>query len=237
MAGWLWFWFWLCISSGLANGKLKERNFRFVIEKFQFKSASKLLFEDFNYKVTKFRNRSYLNCNFMIQRNVDQLDIDMQLDMLRPNSQILRLYKIRMDACQFLTTVHKNPLINILASRFMNVSNVNLTCPLINHFNYSISDCHLVEADFPSYIPECQLKGLTKFYTKNKLSLIMAFLGSVIHNNTITIRYKIGIWMNRTFHAMYPKFFSDIHNECSDFVCFDDDSAIKLYTDHTGCKG
>lgn len=132
MAGWLWFWFWLCILSGLANGKLKERNFRFVIDTFKLKSASKGLFEDYNCKVTQSRNRSYLTCNFILQRNIDQVDIDMQLDMLRPNGQILRLYKIRMDACQFLTTVHKNPLFNILAARIMNVSNVNLKCPLIS---------------------------------------------------------------------------------------------------------
>jgi len=130
MAGWLWFW--LCILSGLADGKPKERNFRFVIDKFEFKALSKGLFEYYNCKVTQSRNRSYLNCNFMLQRSVDQVDIDMQLDMLRPNTRILRLIKIRMDACQFLSTMHKNPLLNIVSKRFMNGTNVDLECPLMS---------------------------------------------------------------------------------------------------------
>lgn len=131
-------WFWLCtsISLGLlyfmAEGKPEERNFWIVLNQYSSKRVVKELFEDQNCILTQLRNRSYLDCNLILQRNVERVELEAQLDMLRPNNQMIRLYNIRLDACEFWTLVHNNPLVNILAKSFIKVIDKNLKCPLIS---------------------------------------------------------------------------------------------------------
>ncbi|KAH8415114.1 hypothetical protein KR215_003644, partial [Drosophila sulfurigaster] len=179
-------WFWLCTFLGLlaldVDGKSDVRNYWVIIEKITLKRIAKEYVNDINCVLTQRHNNSIVDCNLILQRNVKNIKMEVYLDMMRPNTQNLRLFNTQLEVCEFWTLAHKNPLLNILTSTFTRVIDSNIKCPLRAHFNYSVHHWHMDESDFPSYIPECQLKGNTKFFTNNKMALIMNFLGSIVHN-------------------------------------------------------
>ncbi|KAH8273897.1 hypothetical protein KR044_002959 [Drosophila immigrans] len=162
--------------------KSEERNYWIVIEKISFKRVAQEYLNKVKCEVTQLQNRSYVDCNLILQRDIENINMELHVDIKKMNKQNMRLFSAQLELCDLSTLVHKNPFINILMKSFINVINTNVKCPLRAHFNYTVHNWHMVETDFPSYTPECQLRGNTKFFTNNKMALIMNFWGSIVHN-------------------------------------------------------
>lgn len=129
MSGWLWFLIYLALSTlTLKAVATQQRNFRFIISDFYFKPTVAGFFESINWEL---RNYSSISAFLILERNIDELEMETSLDMLRPNKQLMRLYHMRLDACQFLTTIHKNRIFNLFAKSVNRGSKGLLKCPLI----------------------------------------------------------------------------------------------------------
>ncbi|XP_064553561.1 uncharacterized protein LOC135438930 [Drosophila montana] len=144
---------------------------------------SKDLFEEFNCKLTKSR---YFNCNMIVRRNIEQLDVEATLDMLKSNNQSIRFFQEYLDVCQFFSTPHKNRLFGLVAKRLTNSLNGSLKCPVVANFNYTLNNYYLAETDFPNYVPESQFRTMMKFYTYKKLILRLGFSGRVQYKKLTT---------------------------------------------------
>ncbi|XP_030243540.1 uncharacterized protein LOC115563939 [Drosophila navojoa] len=171
MSGWLWFL--ICLGLSVAA---QQRSFRFVVNNFYVRPTVPDIFESINWTQP---NRSTLNIAWILKRQIDQLDLETSLDMIRSDKQQLRLYHIHLDACKFLTTIHKNRIFTLFAKSVMRGSNGHLKCPLKPNLNYTISNMHLSEDDFPQYVPECHFKAMTKFYIHQKVAIRMLLEGEV----------------------------------------------------------
>lgn len=117
--------FFLCV-----DGKSEERKFRLIVEEFVPRIMAKDLFDDFSCEVTELRNRSYINCIMRLNRNIDQFELDTSLDMIRPNQQTLRIYKVHFNGCQLFTTMFKVRMFHLLAESINGSVKDRLKCPL-----------------------------------------------------------------------------------------------------------
>jgi len=126
-------WFWLCFLLGLfhfvVDEKIEDRNFWNVMDKIVTKRVAKEYFEDQNCLLRQYQNRSYMDCFFIFQRNVKRLQLEAQLDMFRPNNKTIRLVNVRLEVCDILTMVDKNPLVNIYAKTWLQLKDKNFNCP------------------------------------------------------------------------------------------------------------
>lgn len=126
----LWFGFTLGLIFLLIDGKVEERNFRIIIEEFTSKAGIIDLFDNLRCNVTQLNSRSFINCNFRLNQQIEEVQMDSTLDLLRPNKPVIRLYNVHFDACQYLTMSHKNPLFNVFTKSIKTAFNDTLTCPL-----------------------------------------------------------------------------------------------------------
>lgn len=186
----------------LPVGKPEERNFRIIIEEFVPKAAFTTLFDDLSCKLKQINMRSYLTCNFRLNRQIDEVKMNSSLDLLRPNKPVVRLYNVHFDACQYLTMHHKNPLFSVFTKSINDAFNDTLKCPLkavneeiilkfhsltknffffLQNFNYTLSNWFINENNFPSIVPECNVKALTKLYMEKKVTLTLILRGRVMH--------------------------------------------------------
>ncbi|EDW13448.1 uncharacterized protein LOC6578084 [Drosophila mojavensis] len=171
MSGWLWFL--VCLGFSIAA---HHRSFRFEVNNFYIRPTVRDIFESINWTQP---NRSTLSIAWILKRQIDQMDLETSLDIIKSDKQKMRLYHIRLDACKFLTTIHKNRIFTLLAKSVNRGSNEHLKCPLKPSFNYTISNMHLSEDDFPQYVPECHFKAISKFYIHQKVAVRMLLEGEV----------------------------------------------------------
>ncbi|XP_030079093.1 uncharacterized protein LOC115482927 [Drosophila hydei] len=172
-------WLWILICLGLSTSA-EQRSFRFVIKEFYIKPTVPDVMESVNWTMP---NRSTISIALILKREIDKMDLETSLDVIRTGKQIMRLYQIRLDACQFLTTIHKNRIFNLFANSVNKGSNGYLRCPLKPNFNYTLVNWYMDEKYFPNYVPECNFRVSTKFYSHSKMIVTSLNLGSVVFNN------------------------------------------------------
>lgn len=122
MSGWLWFL--VCLGFSIAA---HHRSFRFEVNNFYIRPTVRDIFESINWTQP---NRSTLSIAWILKRQIDQMDLETSLDIIKSDKQKMRLYHIRLDACKFLTTIHKNRIFTLLAKSVNRGSNEHLKCPL-----------------------------------------------------------------------------------------------------------
>lgn len=131
MAGWLP----LAILFGfpflVLAGTEDQRNFRCYIEDFIVKPVAKDLIDVFTCTVSRPNNRSFINCNVRVNRNIYELDMESTMDMILPNNHMRRLYNAHFNACTFLVILHKTRLFHVIAKNFAKVFEGNVTCPVV----------------------------------------------------------------------------------------------------------
>lgn len=108
----------------------QKRNFRFVFDVVTVKHWAPDLVEELNYTMVQHNNRSYISGHLILKRNIDSLYVNTTMDFWKNGKEKRRLYNMQMDACQFLTIIHKNRLLNIFAKSFQTHTNGKLICPL-----------------------------------------------------------------------------------------------------------
>lgn len=128
------FFLWSGFALGLlflrVDGKVEERNFRIIIEELTPKTGVIDIFDELRCKVTQLNSRSFINCNIRLNQQIAEMQMDSTLDMFRPNKPVIRLYNVHLDACEYLTMSHKNPLFNLFKKKFQAAFNNTLACPL-----------------------------------------------------------------------------------------------------------
>lgn len=122
MSGWLCFL--ICLSLSAAA---QQRRFIFVVNNFYIRPTVPGIFESINWTQP---NRSTLSVALILKRQIDQMDLETSMDYIKPDKQRIRLYHIHLDACKFLTTIHKNRIFALFARSVNRGSNGNLNCPL-----------------------------------------------------------------------------------------------------------
>ncbi|KAH8246578.1 hypothetical protein KR032_008880 [Drosophila birchii] len=157
MKTWLWI-RWLLIFKCVSTS---QRNFRISIDDVSIKIFAPDILEKFDCQVLQIDNRSYVNCQLMLNRYIGQLYARSSLDFLKPNGQAMKLYDARLDACLFMGSVHKNRFFNIYAKALKKYS--NLKCPLKPNFTYTLEKLYLDEQDFPVFVPFGSFRSQTEF--------------------------------------------------------------------------
>ncbi|XP_032584505.1 uncharacterized protein LOC6578083 [Drosophila mojavensis] len=128
MAGWFKLSLFLILLTLGLDAKKDQRKLKVVIDTFYVKHHDPDLFEELKCVVTQ-ANRSYLSCNMILRRSIDQAEMITNFDIIKANNQTMKLYNNRMDFCQYFTALHKN-------------------------FNYTLTDWYMAEKHVPNYLPE-----------------------------------------------------------------------------------
>lgn len=131
MAGWMR----LSILFGfpilILAGTVDDRKFHCYIEDFIVKPVAKDLIDDSTCTISRPNNRSFINCNVRVNRNIYELEMDSTMDMILPNNHMRRLYNVHFNACTFLVNIHKARVFDIIAKSFAKVFEGNMTCPVV----------------------------------------------------------------------------------------------------------
>ncbi|KAH8263871.1 hypothetical protein KR038_008398 [Drosophila bunnanda] len=157
MKTWLWI-RWLLILKCVSTA---DRNFRISIDDVNIKIFDSDLIEKFDCQVLQIANKSYVNCQVLVNRYIGQLNARSTLDFWKPNGQAMKLYDAQLDACLFMGSVHKNRFFNIYAKALKKYS--NLKCPLKPKFTYTLEKLSLDEKDFPAFVPIGSFRSQTEF--------------------------------------------------------------------------
>ncbi|XP_041448434.1 uncharacterized protein LOC121403768 isoform X2 [Drosophila obscura] len=106
-----------------------ERNFRFILDEIIVSSLDPDFVETFEFQISQINNRSYVDSQMVLKRNVDSLGAHATLDFAKKNSKVsqMRLYDVQVDACLFLGKSHRNRLFKMYAKGLKKFS--NLSCP------------------------------------------------------------------------------------------------------------
>ncbi|XP_016978109.1 uncharacterized protein LOC108043809 [Drosophila rhopaloa] len=160
-----WFWIrWLLIFKCVSTA---QRNFRIFYDDVNVKIFDMDRVEKFGCQVLQMNNRSYTNCQVRLRHNIIKLTVRTALDFFKQNGQSMKLYDVRLDACRFMDTVHKNRMFNIYAKSLKKLS--NLKCPLKANFNYTLEKLYLDEQDFPSFVPFGTFRSFSEFYVNQSI--------------------------------------------------------------------
>ncbi|XP_020809340.1 uncharacterized protein LOC110185029 [Drosophila serrata] len=159
-----------------------ERNFRVHFDEFAMKYMVPDVFEKMDCQLYYINNRSYVNAEMILKRNIGEINVRASMDFWKTNNRQkkVKLYDVQVDGCSFLRSVHKNKLFNIYVKSFKKHANVNLVCPLKANFSYKLQDWYLDELDLPPFSPIGQFRTVTKYYTQNRLALNLVTSGEIV---------------------------------------------------------
>lgn len=129
MAGWLRLPMWLIFLILVVDANSEERKFKLVIDSFFVKHTAPELFEVLNCVLTQ-GNRSYVSCNMILRRSINQVEMITTFDIIKANNQTMRIYNTRMDFCKYFTTLHKVRIFRIFAKSFQTKLGEMIKCPL-----------------------------------------------------------------------------------------------------------
>ncbi|EDV58664.1 uncharacterized protein LOC6542532 [Drosophila erecta] len=157
----------------------ERRNFRIVIDHITTKIFDNKTIEKLSCQVEQSSNRSYVNCDLLLNCEVVKLDARNVVSFLKPNGQEMKLYEGRSDACILIGSFQRNRLVNIFSKNFKRYS--NLQCPLKANFNYTVKNLYVDEQDLPTFVPSGGFRSIIEFYlNKTFMSTRVITQGSVI---------------------------------------------------------
>ncbi|KAH8260233.1 hypothetical protein KR026_006650 [Drosophila bipectinata] len=155
---------WFCIWWIVTFGSLSSahRNFEIITDEVSAKVFDTTLLKQFDCQTTKINNRTYVDCQILLNQKVEQFYVRVSLDLSKLNGPVMKLYDVKLEACSFVRTLHKNRFFNIYSKYLKKFS--NLECPLKANFLYKLEKLYLDEEDFPSFVPAGSFRSLIQFY-------------------------------------------------------------------------
>ncbi|XP_016998286.2 uncharacterized protein [Drosophila takahashii] len=154
-----WFWIrWLLIFRCASTA---QRNFHIILDNVTTRIFDSGTIEKLGCQVQQINNRSYVNCQMLLNREIVKMDVRTVLDFKKPNGQAMKLYDARVDACLLMGSYHKNRFLNIYSNNF---KKSNMRCPLKANFNYTQEGMYLDEQEFPTFVPSGTFRCLCNFY-------------------------------------------------------------------------
>ncbi|KAH8273898.1 hypothetical protein KR044_002958, partial [Drosophila immigrans] len=158
----------------------EKRKFQLIFDGVEIKSWAPDLIDEINSTLVQINNRSIINGYLILKRNVDKLDVNTTMDFWKVNNERRRLYSLQMDACRFLTMIHKNNLLSIFSKSFKKHTDSSLKCPLRAKHNYTLQNWYLDEKDFPSYVPEGGFQTITEYIINRRRILRIVTRGRIV---------------------------------------------------------
>ncbi|XP_016961626.1 uncharacterized protein LOC108032328 [Drosophila biarmipes] len=155
-----WFLIFKCVNTS-------QKNFQIIVDDVGAKILNKETIEKLDCQVVQSDNRSIVNCQMLLNREVPKVDIRTALEYKRASGPAMKLYDARLDACLFMGSAHKNRFFNIYSKNFRKFS--NLQCPLKANFNYTLEGFYVDEQEFPSSVPSGTFRCLSEFYLNKTL--------------------------------------------------------------------
>ncbi|KAH8340561.1 hypothetical protein KR059_001214, partial [Drosophila kikkawai] len=194
----LWFNLFICVNT-------EERGFRVKLDEFSVRYKVRDLIEHIDFRIAQINNRSYVNGEMALKCVVRDIDMHTTMDFWKANNQNkIKLYDVRLDACEFLRTAHRNGLFNIYVKSFRKHTKADLNCPLKTvsprhtfiyrngtvlhyndfpqNYNYSLRNWHMDEKDLPPYVPFGKFRTITEYFTQQRLALRIVTQGKVVIN-------------------------------------------------------
>ncbi|EDV33189.1 uncharacterized protein Dana_GF20037 [Drosophila ananassae] len=159
-----------------------ERSFRVKLTEFSVKYKDTSVVRNAGFRITELNNRSYVNGELSFKSDVPEIDMRTTMDFWKHNNtkRKFKLYDVRVDACLFLRTVHRNSLFNIYVKSFKKHTNANLVCPLKKNFNYTLNNWFMEENDLPVFIPLGTFRTISEYFLlKRKLGLRIETYGQI----------------------------------------------------------
>ncbi|KAH8266601.1 hypothetical protein KR018_002931 [Drosophila ironensis] len=171
--------FWIGWFLIFTNGCTAQRKFRIVIDEVNIKSFDMDTLRKFECQVFQTNNRSYVDCQIIINRNIDKFMARTALELSKPNGQAMKIFDAQLDACLFMKSTHKNKFFSIYKKALQKYS--NLQCPLKANFLYKLEKLSLNEQDFPSFIPFGKFRSVTDFYiNQSRISIRVVVRGKIV---------------------------------------------------------
>ncbi|XP_017105293.2 uncharacterized protein [Drosophila bipectinata] len=174
--------FWILWFGIIIQVTSSERTFRVKLTEFSVKYRDTNIVRNADFRITLMNNRTYVNGEMSLKSDVPEIDLRTTMDFWKHNNtkRKFKLYDVRVDACLFLRTVHRNSLFNIYVKSFKKHTNANLVCPLKKNFNYTLNNWYMEENDLPGFIPLGVFRTITDyFFLQKKLGLRIETWGQV----------------------------------------------------------
>ncbi|XP_050741559.1 uncharacterized protein LOC108032330 [Drosophila biarmipes] len=160
-----------------------ERSFRIYFDEFAIKYKVADIFEKVECHLSQLNNRSYINAEMILKREVNDMTIRATMDFWKPNSQInMKVYDVRLDGCDLLRSINKNKLLNLYVKTFKKHASVTLSCPFKANYSYKMVDWFMEENDLPPYMPVGKFRTLTEYFTRQRLAIRVVAHGNVSAN-------------------------------------------------------
>ncbi|XP_017068039.1 uncharacterized protein LOC108105811 [Drosophila eugracilis] len=158
-----------------------ERNFRINFNEFAIKYKMPDIFAKVNCQLNQLNNRSYVNGEMVLKRDVGDLNVRATMEFWKPKAQNkIKLYDVRVDGCVLLRSIHQNKLFNLYVKSFKKHANVILTCPFKANYTYKMVDWYLDEQDLPPYVPAGRFRTITEYFTQNRLLVRFVARGEIL---------------------------------------------------------
>ncbi|KAH8412550.1 hypothetical protein KR009_002938, partial [Drosophila setifemur] len=172
--------FWIFWINNFLSVKTQDRNFRIKLDEFSVRYKDSGLIEHVDFRISKLDNRSYVNGEMKLYGDVPDIDMRTTMDFWKVNnSKKFKLYNVRLDACRFLKTFHRNSLFNIYVKSFKKHTNADLICPLKKNFSYTLTNWHMDEKDLPPFIPYGSFRTVSEYFSLSRLGVRIVTQGKV----------------------------------------------------------
>ncbi|XP_016961928.1 uncharacterized protein LOC108032559 [Drosophila biarmipes] len=158
-----------------------ERSIRILFDEFKIKYKVTDIFEKVECHLAQLNNRSYINAEVILKREINDMTIRATMDFWKPNSQLnMKVYDVRLNGCDLLRSINTNKLFSFYVKTIKKHANVILACPFKANFSYKMVDWFLDEKDLPLFVPVGTFRTFTEFYTQKRLGLRLVGRGKVL---------------------------------------------------------
>ncbi|XP_016978116.1 uncharacterized protein LOC108043813 [Drosophila rhopaloa] len=178
-----WYFIWgLYVLINLANSD--KRNFRIYFDEFAVKYKVDDIFEKMDCHLVQTKNRSFVNAEMILKKNVADLNVRALMEFWKPNTQKkTKLYDVRLNGCNLLASIYKHQLFSSYVKSFKKHANVILLCPFKANYSYKMVDWFLDEDDLPPFSPVGKFRTLTEYFTQQRLVIRIVAHGEVMIKN------------------------------------------------------
>ncbi|EDV58666.1 uncharacterized protein LOC6541400 [Drosophila erecta] len=157
-----------------------QNRLRISFDEFAIKYKVPDVFEKMDCNLFQSNNRSFVNAEMILKREIADLNVRALMEFWKPNSQTkLKLYDVRLDACRLLQTFNKNKLFYFYVKSFKKHSNVILSCPFKANFTYKMNDWYLDEEELPPFAPVGKFRTVTEYFIQQRLIIRVVTQGGI----------------------------------------------------------
>ncbi|KAH8413256.1 hypothetical protein KR009_009270 [Drosophila setifemur] len=172
--------FWILIFI-LGCVRTAKRDFRILFDDIGTQIFQAGTFDRFACQIYQKNNRSYINCQMLPHRTLEELSVRAVVEFIKNNMRVMKLFDERLDGCLFLTTAQKsqkNPIINIFSRSLKRFS--NFTCPFQANLSYKMENFYLDEEELPPFTPKGKFRWLAEYYINQSIITRLVIRGKVI---------------------------------------------------------